>query len=110
MLFRWATPFVTCCRLKFGRIVSLLHEARAGDPQVAAKRNDLAAGLPLLTVADEVVALAEALVRRGPLPPNAAADAVHSSLWLGCGTPHVRRSDGDVFALVPGLASHGGET
>jgi hypothetical protein len=37
----------------------------------------LAAGLPLLAITDEVIALAEALVRRGPLPPKAATDAVH---------------------------------
>jgi hypothetical protein len=56
---------------------AVLREARAGDPQVAAKRDALAAGMPLLAVTDEVIALAEALVRRGPVPPKAATDAVH---------------------------------
>lgn len=56
---------------------AVLREARAGDRQVAAKRTDRAAGLPLLAITDEVIALAEALVQRGPLPPQAATDAVH---------------------------------
>ena len=56
---------------------AVLCEARAGDPQIAAKRNELTASLPLLAITDEVIALAEALVRRGPLPPKAATDAVH---------------------------------
>jgi hypothetical protein len=52
---------------------AVMREARAGDPQVAAKRSERAAGLPLLAITDEVISLAEALVRRGPLPPKAAA-------------------------------------
>ena len=54
-----------------------LREARAGDPQLAAQRIALAAGLLLLAITDDVVILAEALVRRGPLPLKAATDAVH---------------------------------
>ncbi|HEX7242380.1 MAG TPA: type II toxin-antitoxin system VapC family toxin [Longimicrobiaceae bacterium] len=56
---------------------AVLREARAGDPQVAAKRDELAAGLPLLVITEEAIALAEALVRQGPLPPKAATDAIH---------------------------------
>lgn len=56
---------------------AVLREARAGDPQVAAKRDELAAELPLLAITGDVIAMAEALVRQGPLPPKAATDAVH---------------------------------
>lgn len=31
----------------------------------------------MLAITDEVIALAEALIQRGPLPPKAATDAVH---------------------------------
>lgn len=56
---------------------AVLRETRAGDPPVAARREELTVDLPLLVITQEVVALAEALVRRGPLPPKAATDAVH---------------------------------
>ena len=56
---------------------AVLREISAGDSQVAARRTALAASLPLLAVTPEVVALADALVRNGPLPPKAATDAVH---------------------------------
>lgn len=56
---------------------AVLREARAGDPQVAARRNELAADLQLLAITDDVVALAQALVLQGPLPPRAATDAIH---------------------------------
>lgn len=56
---------------------AVLREVRAGDAQTAARRSNLTADLPVLAITDEVIALAEALVQRGPLPPTAATDAVH---------------------------------
>lgn len=55
----------------------VLVECEAGDPDAAAERLAAVAGLPLLDQTADVVALAEALVREVPIPPKAAADAVH---------------------------------
>ena len=55
----------------------VLVECRAGDPSAAVERMAALAGLPLLDQADEVAALADALARAVPIPPRAAADAVH---------------------------------
>ncbi len=54
-----------------------MREARAGIRKSQPNRSELAAGLPVLAITDEVIALAEALVWRGPFPPKAATDAVH---------------------------------
>lgn len=55
----------------------LLQECGAGDPEAAAARLATLAGLPVLEQGPDATALAEALVRDVPLPPNAAADAIH---------------------------------
>jgi len=55
----------------------VLVECEAGDPTAATERLAAVAGLPLLDQTADVVALAEALVREVPIPPKAAADAVH---------------------------------
>lgn len=66
-------------RSRFELVVShfVLDEARAGDPEAAARRLDLIRGLPLLDVTPEVGDLAALLIARVPLPPRAAADAAH---------------------------------
>ncbi len=66
-------------RRDFALFVSeaVLREARAGDPQYSAKRLEYTKGMPLLATTQEVTELAQALLRRGPLPPRAATDAVH---------------------------------
>ena len=56
---------------------SVVTECRAGDPDAAAARMAALVGLPLLEQSEDVGALAEALVRGVPLPPQAAADALH---------------------------------
>lgn len=58
----------------------LLEECGAGDPEAAAARLALVSGLPVLEQGPDVAALAEALVRGVPLPPNAVADATHIAL------------------------------
>lgn len=52
-------------------------EARRGDPNAAAERLKVLNGIPSLHVTDEGRELAEQLLRRVPLPENAAADAAH---------------------------------
>jgi predicted nucleic acid-binding protein len=66
-------------RAAFDLFVSplVLVECQAGDPTAAADRLAAVAGLPLLDPTEEVAALAEALARAVPIPPRAAADAVH---------------------------------
>ena len=58
----------------------LLEECGAGDPDAAAARLAVVAGLPVLEQQPDAAALADALVRGGPLPPNAVADALHIAL------------------------------
>ena len=55
----------------------VLVECQAGDPSAAADRWAAIAGLPLLDQTDAVARLAEELARAVPIPPRAAADAVH---------------------------------
>jgi len=55
----------------------VLQECQAGDSEAAKDRLAALAGIPLLLQKPEVIGLAEALVRDVPLPPKAAADALH---------------------------------
>jgi predicted nucleic acid-binding protein len=52
-------------------------EAAAGDPEAAAHRLAVLAGLPLLDVTPDAVALARQLFKLAALPERAAADALH---------------------------------
>jgi len=55
----------------------VLTEARAGDAQLASRRLDLLAGIPLLPVTGEILELAEDLMTEGPVPRKASGDAGH---------------------------------
>jgi len=55
----------------------VIQEAGAGDATLAKKRLELLAPLPLLTVNPAALALARALITKGPLPKKAGADALH---------------------------------
>lgn len=55
----------------------VLVECQAGDPTAAAERLAAIDGLPLLDQTGEVASLADELTRAVPIPPRAAADAVH---------------------------------
>jgi hypothetical protein len=55
----------------------VVQECQAGDAQAAADRLATLAGILLLEQEAEAAELAEALLRNVPLPPNAAADALH---------------------------------
>jgi|SRR5687767_6751564 len=55
----------------------VLDEAAAGDPMAAAERLDALANIALLDITDEVVPLADRLLRDGALPLKARVDALH---------------------------------
>jgi PIN domain len=55
----------------------VLTEARAGDAEVASRRLDLLAGIPLLPPGDEILELAEDLIAGGAIPRKAERDAAH---------------------------------
>jgi hypothetical protein len=60
------------------RVSSLvLLECGAGDPDAAAARLAVLAGIPVLLQMPEAEVLAAELLRGVPLPPQAAADALH---------------------------------
>jgi predicted nucleic acid-binding protein len=52
-------------------------EIGEGDPIAAGKRLEFMASIPLLSIQDPVVALADELVTSGIIPQKAAADAIH---------------------------------
>lgn len=58
----------------------VIAEARAGDPETAAKRLELLRGIPELAITDNVKRLAAALIAPNALPQKAQADAVHISV------------------------------
>ena len=55
----------------------VLEEISAGDREMARERLELVKSFAELRLTDEVNALTKALLRRGPLPLNAARDAAH---------------------------------
>jgi hypothetical protein len=58
----------------------VIDEARAGDPEMAAKRMALIEGLPLLEINEDVTHLAQNLVKSRAVPKKAAQDALHISV------------------------------
>lgn len=70
------------CRSEFELYVSqhVLREASAGDPEAARRRLEIVGEFPRLELKPEALALAHRLVESGPIPPNAAQDALHISL------------------------------
>ena len=57
-----------------------LSEVCRGDPSAASARLQLLENIPVLELSDTARELAHELVRRVPLPPKAAADALHIAL------------------------------
>ena len=55
----------------------VVQEAETGDPGAAQRRMAVIEGTPLLALNQEALALAEALVRDGPMPERAVEDALH---------------------------------
>lgn len=66
-------------RAEFDLYVSelVLQEVRAGDTDLATQRLELLEGVPLLVASEEILRLAEDLIKEGPIPPKAAGDAAH---------------------------------
>jgi len=64
---------------RFELVISELVEQEAGAGDPAASRSRLAAleGIAILALSDEAVSIAEHLVGNGPIPQEAAADALH---------------------------------
>lgn len=55
----------------------VVDEAAEGHAEAAERRLEKLTPLPLLDITEEVSRVAEALLRRGPIPRKAAVDAVH---------------------------------
>ena len=58
----------------------VIDECSRGDPVAAQERLVFLHGIPLLEVSEAAQALADALVRKVPLPPKAVIDAYHISV------------------------------
>lgn len=58
----------------------VVDEARAGDPESAAKRIAAIADLGLLEINEEAVRLAQSLIKSHAVPEKAAQDALHISV------------------------------
>ena len=67
----------------------VIDEARAGDPEMAAKRMAAIDDLSLLDINETVTHLADALVKSRAVPENAAADALHISAACVGGVDYV---------------------
>lgn len=55
----------------------VVDEASAGDPVLAAERLQLLEGIPLLPLDPEIAFIANEIISRAILPPNASVDALH---------------------------------
>ena len=66
-------------RRQFSLFVSraVIDEIQPGDPQYAARRLDLIADIPILPTDAKIIDVAMSLVKNGPLPEKATADAFH---------------------------------
>lgn len=72
----WAAR--TAYELRVSSLVLL--ECQAGNAEAAALRLAALEGIPVLAQTSEAEVLAETLMREVPLPPRAAADALHVSV------------------------------
>lgn len=67
----------------------VLQEAGDGDPQAARRRLVALAGIPVLAAVPGALAVARALRNRGPIPPRAAADAMHIAIAAAHGVEYL---------------------
>ena len=67
----------------------VVQEASAGDPIAAQQRLEVLATMELLAVTEEALTLAQALVATGPMPPNAAEDALHIAIAVTSGVEYL---------------------
>ena len=78
-------------RAQFDVVASQLvvQEASVGDPHAAQQRLAVLVELELLAVTAEAIALAQALVDGGPLPSQAAEDALHIAIAVTNGIEYL---------------------
>jgi len=58
----------------------VLQESLRGEPEAVKRREQALKGIPLLGTTDQTEKLAEALVKRGPIPAEYPEDALHIAL------------------------------
>lgn len=58
----------------------VIDETGLGDPDTTRRRLEMLVSLPLLDASEDVYTLADELMKRVPLPPKAAADALHIAI------------------------------
>lgn len=77
------------CRDEFVPVISaeVLLEVGRGDPEMAARRLNILAGIPQLTLTEPVVRLNQAFTQSRILPPKAASDILHLAFAAGHGCP-----------------------
>ena len=67
----------------------VVQEAAAGDPALAKARLGILAELELLEATDEARELARSLSERGPIPSEAAEDALHIAIAVANGVDYL---------------------
>lgn len=67
----------------------VIQECRAGDSEMAMQRLELLSGIEIIAILKGVTELAENLIRAGPLPAKAAADAVHIATAAASGMDYL---------------------
>ena len=67
----------------------VLREASLGDASAAEERVRVLSGVRLLAINEAATELAEHLVRRGAIPPNASVDALHVAIAAVNGVDYV---------------------
>lgn len=67
----------------------VLQEVAAGDAQAARDRLKVLAGVELLAVSTQALALAEAMMEPGPIPKTAAEDALHIAIAVTNGVEYL---------------------
>jgi hypothetical protein len=68
------------CRFDMFASDIVIEEAGRGDDTAVARRLGALAGIPLLAITDEVIALSEALIEAKALPQKAIGDSLHIAL------------------------------
>ena len=76
---------------RFDLVISELvaQEAGGGDPDASRSRLVAIEGIAILALTDEAVFIAEDLVGRGPIPPEATADALHIAVAAANGIDYL---------------------
>jgi hypothetical protein len=67
----------------------VLDEARAGDPQLAARRVAIIDGITMLQISESAIQLANNLIRSHAVPQKAAQDALHIAIACANGMSYL---------------------